>query len=80
MDHPVPTSEVGEHGDTVRRGSMDPWPRRLTVWWCRNRSGRPIDAVDLASIPLFVGTMIAEGIVLRRRARRSGIERDGAAG
>jgi len=40
-----------------------------------NRSGRPIDAVDIASIPLFVGTMIAEAMVLRRGARRLAIER-----
>jgi len=32
-----------------------------------NRTGRPIDAVDLASIPMFVGSMIAEAFVLRRR-------------
>ena len=39
-----------------------------------NRSGRPIDAVDIASIPLFVGTMIAEAMVLRRRPGREAIE------
>jgi len=39
-----------------------------------------IDAVDIASIPLFVGTMIAEAMVLRRGARRLAIERVAADG
>ena len=33
-------------------------------------SGRPIDALDLASIPIFVGTMLTEALVLRRRTTR----------
>ncbi|MET0910613.1 MAG: sterol desaturase family protein, partial [Ilumatobacteraceae bacterium] len=33
-------------------------------------SGRPIDALDMASIPIFVGTMALEAVVLRRRAAR----------
>ena len=33
-------------------------------------SGRPIDALDLAEIPIFVGTMITEALVLRRRAAK----------
>jgi sterol desaturase/sphingolipid hydroxylase (fatty acid hydroxylase superfamily) len=36
--------------------------------------GRPIDALDLASIPIFVTTMIAEAAVLRRRSQRNGAD------